>query len=70
MVVSSVLDAKVIDNEDKHDRMPCMAPETWHSGALVVPMTGQTSGQQIVGKFSCLLEAIHALLSSKCTQPL
>ena len=36
MVVAHILDAKIINNEYKHNGAPFVAPKPWHSGGFIV----------------------------------
>jgi hypothetical protein len=60
MLALVVLDAEVIDYEDKHDRPPFMTPKAGGSSALVGSVHFQALGEQVIGQFSGLFEAIDA----------
>ncbi len=46
MAAVAVLDAKVINNKDKSDRAPCVAPKSWCGGTLVVSMAIQAFSEE------------------------
>ena len=60
MVVANVLDSKVIHDEHKNDGSPFVVPEARHSGALVVAVGGKSFGEEVIGQFASLFEAIDA----------
>ena len=60
MLATRVLYTEIINNEDKHDWAPFVSPESWCCVTLVVPMTKQTLGEEIVGELAGLFESVHA----------
>jgi hypothetical protein len=63
------LDADVINDEDKKDRTPLMAPQAGCDEALVGAMFHEAFGEQVVGELPSLFEAVEPLLISKYTHP-
>ena len=60
MVSFNISDSKVIHNKDKNDGSPFVTPEARCSGALVVAMGGESFGEEVIGQFASLFEAIDA----------
>ncbi len=65
MSAFGVLDAEVINYEDKHDRPPFMTPKAGGSCTLEVSVHFQALGEQVIGQFSGLFEAIDAFCDFK-----
>jgi len=57
-----VLEAEVVDDEDKGDGAPFMSPKARSSVGLVITKGKESLGKEIVGKFASLLEAIDTLV--------
>ncbi len=60
MSLSHIFNPKIVDDEDKHDRLPLVAPEARHCGTLVIPMAGKAFGEEVVGQFAGLWQAVDA----------
>ena len=61
----NILDAKVVHNKDKYDGPPFVTPEARCSGTLVVAVGRESFGEEVIGQFASLLEAIDAFVISK-----
>ena len=46
---ADVLDAKIIDDKDKHDWAPFVSPQARGGGTLVVAMRFQSGHEEVVG---------------------
>ena len=61
IVAACVLDAEVVHNQ-REDHWAClMAPQTWGDVTLDVATGIEVFGEEVVGKFACLFEPVHAL---------
>ena len=58
MLFPNVRNAKVVNNEHKLDRLPCVAPQPRRCQLLVVAGGVQALVEEVVGEFSWLWEAI------------
>ena len=56
----NILDAKVVHNKDKDDGPPLVTPQARGSGTLVIAMGRESFGEEVIGQFASLLEAIDA----------
>ena len=57
---TNIFDAKVINDEEKHDGTPLVAPEARSSKILVLTVLVEALGEEVVGKLARLREAINA----------
>jgi hypothetical protein len=48
----SILEAEVINDEDKDQWMPVVVPEAGRDGALLVSMFCESRGEKVVGQFT------------------
>ncbi len=58
MLLFTEFSAKVINDEDEHDRVPLVVPEAWSHGCLEVSVQAEAFGEKIVGEFAGLFEAV------------
>jgi hypothetical protein len=59
VLFSDIFDAEVVYNQCERDWPGFVLPQSWCGGRWSVSMFGQPFFQEVVGKFSCLWEAIH-----------
>jgi hypothetical protein len=64
-----VLEAEVVNDEDKDEWSPIVAPESRCDGTLVVTVFGKSRGEEVVGKFTGLLEAVDAFVDFEVNPP-
>ncbi len=65
MPAFGVLNAEVVNNENKDDRAPLVTPEAWCDSTLVVTVLGQSCGEEVVSTFASLFEAVDAFVDFK-----
>ena len=58
MAVSHVFDAEVIKNEDEHDGVPFVAPESRRGSALVLAVSHKLFDEEVVCQHAGLGQAI------------
>ena len=58
-----VLEAEVVNDEDKDEWSPIVAPESRCDGTLVVTVFGKSRGEEVIGELSGLLEAVDAFVN-------
>ena len=46
--VTNILNCKVINNEDKHDGMPLVSPESWGGSCFIVVKFGKAALEEVV----------------------
>ncbi len=61
MVLSNVLDCKVVHNKAEHDGPEGVTPKAWSVTDLVVSVCGQLFCKWFVGKDAGLGQAVHVL---------
>ena len=63
--LANMFDAKIINNQAKHNRTPLVAPESRSEGALVLFMGLEAFLEQNVGNGTRLGKAIESVVGSK-----
>ena len=63
MPLIDILNAKVIYDDHKHDGVPLVLPQAGCGSTLIVAMLSESVGEQVVGQFTCLLEAADTFVS-------
>ncbi len=65
MPAFGVLNAKIVNNEDKGNRAPLVMPVAWRGSTLVGTVFGQSCGEEVVCKFASSFEAVDAFVDFK-----
>ena len=61
VALSDIFDTKVINEQEKHNRSPLVAPQASSGGALVVAVLLETFFEESVGQGPRLWETINAV---------
>jgi hypothetical protein len=70
MLVIDILNAKIVNDEYKHDGVPLMSPQAGCGNTLVVPMLSKSLREEVIGQFTSLCEAIDTFVDLKVDPPM